>query len=177
MNNYVVHCDIGWYFVPDVLHYLYCQIWKCLMLVFTCTFIGLDVKSYCDLQRALLSHNLMWLKFFSRSHTLFMVTIHIKENSVDGEELLKTGKLNLVCSLLWSYICWLCTLHWSLGYFSLLQRVTGFLRFVLSIKFNGCGPLLIGQFKRNFTFPLHRVLIFRNTDLVYQRIDMVWLSW
>ncbi len=25
-----------------------------------------------------------------------MVTIHIKENSIDGEELLKTGKLNLV---------------------------------------------------------------------------------
>jgi len=32
----------------------------------------------------------------SRSHTLFMVTVHIRENSVDGEELLKTGKLNLV---------------------------------------------------------------------------------
>ena len=32
----------------------------------------------------------------SRSHTLFMVTVHIKENSIDGEELLKTGKLNLV---------------------------------------------------------------------------------
>ena len=25
-----------------------------------------------------------------------MVTVHIKENSIDGEELLKTGKLNLV---------------------------------------------------------------------------------
>jgi len=24
------------------------------------------------------------------------VTVHIKENSIDGEELLKTGKLNLV---------------------------------------------------------------------------------
>ncbi|XP_038070916.1 kinesin-like protein KIF11-A [Patiria miniata] len=32
----------------------------------------------------------------SRSHSVFTVTIHIKENSVDGEELLKTGKLNLV---------------------------------------------------------------------------------
>ena len=32
----------------------------------------------------------------SRSHTLFMVTVHIKENSIDGQELLKTGKLNLV---------------------------------------------------------------------------------
>lgn len=32
----------------------------------------------------------------SRSHTVFSVTIHIKENTVDGEELLKTGKLYLV---------------------------------------------------------------------------------
>ncbi|EFN72909.1 Bipolar kinesin KRP-130 [Camponotus floridanus] len=32
----------------------------------------------------------------SRSHTVFSITIHIKENNVDGEELLKTGKLNLV---------------------------------------------------------------------------------
>eukprot|EP00794_Sanderia_malayensis_P005442 gene5442-6121_t len=32
----------------------------------------------------------------SRSHTLFMVTIHMKENNINGEEFLKTGKLNLV---------------------------------------------------------------------------------
>ncbi|KAL0132743.1 hypothetical protein PUN28_000465 [Cardiocondyla obscurior] len=32
----------------------------------------------------------------SRSHTVFSITVHIKENNVDGEELLKTGKLNLV---------------------------------------------------------------------------------
>ncbi|XP_023709668.1 kinesin-like protein Klp61F isoform X3 [Cryptotermes secundus] len=32
----------------------------------------------------------------SRSHTVFSITVHIKENSLDGEELLKTGKLNLV---------------------------------------------------------------------------------
>lgn len=32
----------------------------------------------------------------SRSHTVFTVTIHLKENTVDGEELVKTGKLNLV---------------------------------------------------------------------------------
>ncbi|GFS11591.1 kinesin-like KIF11 [Elysia marginata] len=32
----------------------------------------------------------------SRSHSVFSVTIHIKENTVDGEELLKTGKLYLV---------------------------------------------------------------------------------
>lgn len=34
--------------------------------------------------------------FHSRSHSVFSVTIHIKENSIDGEELLKTGKLNMV---------------------------------------------------------------------------------
>ncbi|XP_049516833.1 kinesin-like protein KIF11 [Dermacentor silvarum] len=32
----------------------------------------------------------------SRSHTLFTVTIHIREMTQDGEELVKTGKLNLV---------------------------------------------------------------------------------
>ena len=32
----------------------------------------------------------------SRSHTVFSVTVHIKESSMNGEELLKTGKLNLV---------------------------------------------------------------------------------
>lgn len=32
----------------------------------------------------------------SRSHSLFMVTIHMKENNINGEEFLKTGKLNLV---------------------------------------------------------------------------------
>ncbi|XP_064473794.1 kinesin-like protein KIF11 isoform X2 [Ornithodoros turicata] len=32
----------------------------------------------------------------SRSHTLFSITVHIRENTDDGEELLKTGKLNLV---------------------------------------------------------------------------------
>lgn len=34
--------------------------------------------------------------YFSRSHTIFSITVHIKENTIDGEELLKTGKLNLV---------------------------------------------------------------------------------
>lgn len=33
---------------------------------------------------------------FSRSHSVFTVTIHIKENTMEGEELLKTGKLHLV---------------------------------------------------------------------------------
>merc|ERR550519_3344502 len=32
----------------------------------------------------------------SRSHTVFTVTVHIKESSLEGEELLKFGKLNLV---------------------------------------------------------------------------------
>lgn len=33
---------------------------------------------------------------YSRSHTIFSITIHMKENTIDGEEVLKTGKLNLV---------------------------------------------------------------------------------
>ena len=36
----------------------------------------------------------------SRSHSVFSVTIHMKENSIDGEEMLKTGKLNLVSHML-----------------------------------------------------------------------------
>ncbi|KAG5678199.1 hypothetical protein PVAND_007892 [Polypedilum vanderplanki] len=32
----------------------------------------------------------------SRSHTVFSILVHIKENGVDGEEMLKIGKLNLV---------------------------------------------------------------------------------
>ena len=32
----------------------------------------------------------------SRSHAIFSITVHIKENTPDGEELLKVGKLNLV---------------------------------------------------------------------------------
>ncbi|XP_065175568.1 kinesin-like protein KIF11 [Sycon ciliatum] len=32
----------------------------------------------------------------SRSHSVFNVTVHMKENSCDGEELVKTGKFNLV---------------------------------------------------------------------------------
>ena len=33
----------------------------------------------------------------SRSHTLFSITVHMKENNtIEGEEVLKTGKLNLV---------------------------------------------------------------------------------
>jgi len=32
----------------------------------------------------------------SRSHTIFSVTVHIKDNEIDGEDLVKIGKLNLV---------------------------------------------------------------------------------
>lgn len=32
----------------------------------------------------------------SRSHTVFSILVHIKENGMDGEEMLKIGKLNLV---------------------------------------------------------------------------------
>lgn len=32
----------------------------------------------------------------SRSHTVFSILVHIKENGIDGEELVKIGKLNLV---------------------------------------------------------------------------------
>ena len=34
--------------------------------------------------------------FHSRSHSLFSITIHIKEATPEGEELIKCGKLNLV---------------------------------------------------------------------------------
>ncbi|XP_017799179.1 PREDICTED: kinesin-like protein Klp61F [Habropoda laboriosa] len=34
--------------------------------------------------------------YSSRSHTIFSITIHLRDNTIDGEELLKTGKLNLV---------------------------------------------------------------------------------
>lgn len=36
------------------------------------------------------------LLFSSRSHSLFSITIHIKEATPEGEELIKCGKLNLV---------------------------------------------------------------------------------
>lgn len=32
----------------------------------------------------------------SRSHTVFTIVVHMKENSPEGEELVKIGKLNLV---------------------------------------------------------------------------------
>lgn len=48
----------------------------------------------------------------SRSHTVFSVTVHIKESTIDGEELLKIGKLNLVrrdtCCTLVSHTCTCC---------------------------------------------------------------------
>lgn len=33
---------------------------------------------------------------FSRSHSIFTITVHIKEAAVGDEELIKCGKLNLV---------------------------------------------------------------------------------
>jgi len=35
-------------------------------------------------------------EIFSRSHSVFSLTVHIREMTLDGEELLKTGKLYLV---------------------------------------------------------------------------------
>lgn len=32
----------------------------------------------------------------SRSHTVFTVTVHIRENANEGEEVMRTGKMNLV---------------------------------------------------------------------------------
>lgn len=45
-----------------------------------------------------LSISLHYSIFFhvSRSHSLFTITIHIKEATPEGEELIKCGKLNLV---------------------------------------------------------------------------------
>lgn len=34
--------------------------------------------------------------YCSRSHSIFSITLHIKESSVGDEELIKCGKLNLV---------------------------------------------------------------------------------
>ena len=36
------------------------------------------------------------LCFCCRSHTVFAVTVHIKESTLSGEEVLRIGKLNLV---------------------------------------------------------------------------------
>ncbi|XP_017890267.2 kinesin-like protein KIF11, partial [Ceratina calcarata] len=32
----------------------------------------------------------------SRSHTVFSITVHMKESTAEGDDVLKTGKLNLV---------------------------------------------------------------------------------
>ena len=50
----------------------------------------------------------------SRSHSVFSVTVHIKENSIEGEELLKTGKLNLVCLTNTLCMCTYCAV-WCAG--------------------------------------------------------------
>lgn len=53
---------------------------------------GILEKSWQERKAAVtnLNHN------SSRSHCIFSITIHIKENTPEGEELLKVGRLNLV---------------------------------------------------------------------------------
>lgn len=34
--------------------------------------------------------------FFSRSHTIFTITVHIKESTIENEDIVRVGKLNLV---------------------------------------------------------------------------------
>lgn len=41
----------------------------------------------------------------SRSHSVFSVTIHMKEITLDGEELVKIGKLNLVIFQMGEVFC------------------------------------------------------------------------
>ena len=41
----------------------------------------------------------------SRSHSVFSVTVHMKESSIEGEEMLKTGKLNLVSLITLNTLC------------------------------------------------------------------------
>lgn len=33
---------------------------------------------------------------FSRSHTIFTITVHIKESTIENEDIVRVGKLNLV---------------------------------------------------------------------------------
>jgi kinesin family protein 11 len=49
-------------------------------------------KSYTERRTAETSYN----QHSSRSHCVFSITIHIKESSTEGEDLIKVGKLNLV---------------------------------------------------------------------------------
>ena len=56
----------------------------------------------------------------SRSHSLFMLTVHIKESNIAGEEMLKIGKLNLVrncTSECFDHInsCWIIYIHYDLN--------------------------------------------------------------
>ena len=58
----------------------------------------------------------------SRSHTVFTVTIHTRENALDGEELVKTGKLNLV------------SLYTLVVYIELVSRINYTLTFICFTK-------------------------------------------
>ena len=52
-------------------------------------FSAKDFRTYKDAATLMNAHS-------SRSHTVFTVTVHMKESSVEGEEVLRIGKLNLV---------------------------------------------------------------------------------
>lgn len=60
-------------------------------------FTGRAVTDTSCLDRCI--QNLCVLCLCSRSHSVFSVTIHMKEITLDGEELVKIGKLNLVIDL------------------------------------------------------------------------------
>ncbi|OXB72251.1 UNVERIFIED_CONTAM: hypothetical protein H355_012675, partial [Colinus virginianus] len=55
------------------------------------------MNAYSRKQIIWLKERLSEIEFFcSRSHSVFSITIHMKETTIDGEELVKIGKLNLV---------------------------------------------------------------------------------
>lgn len=55
------------------------------------------VKRFGLLKKMEISHVLFNMVYYcSRSHSIFSITLHIKESSVGDEELIKCGKLNLV---------------------------------------------------------------------------------
>ena len=51
---------------------------------------------YITLLHKFLCFDIVILCFTSRSHSIFSITIHIKESTPEGEDLMKCGKLNLV---------------------------------------------------------------------------------
>lgn len=55
-----------------------------------------DVPSGWENNKLKHFYALTWFHSSSRSHSIFTITIHIKEATPEGEELIKCGKLNLV---------------------------------------------------------------------------------